>query len=279
MSGIFSDQAFVDRLVERVRGRFCYAPAWKLWFENREDFWQPENAEARLRDEYRLTVEEIEEGDGITLSARRKAINATSQQAALWLLREEQRLRLEPEEIAFRLKRPGSDSLHMRVGESRAMEVDGLLRPGALADFLRLAHAHVGEIPNILIRTDHHAPNPGNLFPLAQKTLGQRVVRLEFGYWKSAHLTPAVALKLSGAHMVFLDGLENSYARRHFPQEAIMLLASLPEYPWEGKDGAWHSLRLPTHYVIPGPPIQLPGIELDIRPHLLMLHSRRERIE
>ncbi len=276
MSGVFSEQAFVDRLVSRISERFCYVVAWRLWFEKRGGYWRSENAEARLRDEYRLTVEEIEAGEQSTMTARRKAINAVSQQAALWLLREEEKLRMEPEDIAFRLKHPGSDSLSACACGFAALEIRGGLRPGELERFFQPACACAKEIPNVLIRTDHKAPDPWELWADIREVFGERAIQLSWDYWFSFphSLTPQLALQMSGAHVVFLTGMESGFAKsKRFPQWHLYSLFHQPEADWCGKDGAWHRLALPSHFLLCGPPVHLPTWEVELRPHLLSLTS------
>jgi hypothetical protein len=276
VSGVFSDQAFVDRLVKRIQGQFCYVVAWRLWFEKIDGYWRTENAEARLRDEYRVTVEEVTEGDEITGTSRRKAINSISQQAAMWLLREEQKLRAAPEEIALRLKRTGSDSLSACARGFSAIEIQGNLPAGKLTQFFQPARACAKEIPNILIRTDHKAPDPLCLFPDLREIFGERVIQVAWDYWHAfpESLSPALALHMSGAHVMFLTGLEFGWSKsKRFPQWHLYHLLSQPEADWCGKDGAWHRLALPSHFILCGPPVQLPSWEAELRPHLLMLSS------
>jgi hypothetical protein len=281
----FSDQTLCNRLIALIGERFRYVWAWQLWFERIGQYWSAQAAALRLREAYVDFLAALTPEDGFTVKQRLKAAHADSQRRCLWLLSMDTRLFATPEEIGPSLKALPADFL-MRVRACQGDTSEGLLAwdlslrqpPGTLAGFFESAETRMRacheKIPRVLVRTDHKVPDLAELWEDAGLIFGETAVSLDWEYWRRfpGGVTPAAALTLSGARVVFLRGLENSgfgKGGKQFPQWAVHSLARMDEVHWEGKDSQWHLLRVPPLFVLCGPPVPLNIWEIETRPHLI----------
>jgi hypothetical protein len=284
VSGIFTEQGFVDRLVSRIVDRFRWVPAWRKWLEFREGVWQDWLAAERLQKEYLAEVGEPDEKP----TGRRgwsvaNARSESSQAAAMRLLSKEPLLLSRPEEfgdnLAPRPILPPFPSLAETMGLSNL--AFGLSYEGnrdALEDWTLRARGRVESSPNALIRTDYRASDLGSLFPLFSKELGPYVVRVSPQTWTHfpKSLTPELAWQLTGTCVCFLEGEENHVSFRKFAQIALKRWLTWGQAEWTGHDGVRYCLSLPLFYVVAGPDYPR-GFHNGMSEHLVEIKTEERR--
>jgi hypothetical protein len=292
-----SEQRFVDRLVGRVRWQFRFVPAWGFWLEYREGFWQAWAAEENLREQYLLTLEEVVGDEKLDPSHRARAAAFSSQNWALWALRRDTRLIAAPWQFespeGFPLFPPPTlgqtdrwPSLASILSNSPLATVSAFC--GWFAS--RTARAGGGTVlgsgpevltdpsqqasPCCLLRHSADSPDLGDLHDSLAQMLAGRVVRLGPKTWAAFPecVTPSLAYQLTGAMVVFLEGVENS---KRFPQAALRRWLTWSAANYEGKDGERYSLAMPPYYVMAGPPVRFNTIEKETRPYLLRADKER----
>jgi hypothetical protein len=258
VSGIFSEQGFVDRLVSQIGDRFRWVPPWKKWLEYRGGWWHAWLASENLQEEYRASVRGHSES-----SSRRQeyllahALSGSGQEYALRLLSKEPQLIARPEEFeSEKPLHPPFPSVEKTMGLSNLVGV--LSYEGnrdALEDWTLRARAHVESCPNGLLRTDVRSPDLASLFPLLNDQLGSYVTRIGPKSWTHFpdSLNAELAWQLTGTHVCFLDGEEFWQAWRKFPQVAFKRWLTWGTADWTGLDGGRYRLRLPRFYVVTGP--------------------------
>jgi hypothetical protein len=287
------DQANVDRLVRRVRWEFRWCGGYQSWFQYLDSLWCPHGAEIALRERY---LESLEDTEGEKLGRdeardRIRGFSASAQQMAFWLLERDSRLQIRPEEFeregAFPLLSPlpqwdaawleelDDHATHWKVTQA-INSGDGFrswLTRHRAREYFEGQQATAPPPRNVLLRVHTMAPDLASLFPLFRCLFGERVIRLGPETWTRfpAVLSPETALALTGARVVFLEGVENF---KRFPQVALKRWASMGEVAWVGADRRRYTLRLPEAYVVTGPPFESSRIEREFRPFVYRVSAR-----
>jgi hypothetical protein len=274
------DQANADRFVRGANYRFRRVPAWELWFERRGDVWFSEYGEPAVREAFYDSLAEFSEGeraDSDSVAGRRESISQAAQKAALWLLERDSRLWASPEEFEIaggRLLHPPlppwdektEAAFHKLKTERFFGREAERVSNWVLAARERASCTRAGIFsPSLLLcRHGEGVRDLLGLESLLSELFGSRIVRLGAKTWTEfpESLGPSLALRLTGAQVVVLEGPESM---KHFPEVALVRWLLQQEARWFGLDGSFYRLQLPRFFLLGGRPlVNLPYVNSEI---------------